>query len=81
MSELGHPFGDEAERRPHLSTSFRNSATTFAKAGSFHVAGRCLLVLIHPVDELAFESLVENVLEVLQRVEPWPIAGCDQDGF
>jgi hypothetical protein len=37
-----------------------------------HVAGEYFLVLIHAVDELALEGLVENVLEVLQRVgESW----------
>ena len=36
------------------------------------MSGEYFLVLIHAVDELAFEGLVENVLGVLQRVgESW----------
>jgi hypothetical protein len=34
-----------------------------------HVTSEYLLVLVHAVDELAFQGLVENVLEVLQRVD------------
>jgi hypothetical protein len=34
-----------------------------------HVASEYLLVLIHAVDELAFQGLVEDVLEILQRID------------
>ena len=34
-----------------------------------HVASEYLLVLIHAVDELAFQGLVEDVLEVLERID------------
>jgi hypothetical protein len=39
------------------------------KGGIVHVAREYLPVLVHAVDELAFQGLVEDVLEVFQRVD------------
>jgi hypothetical protein len=45
-----------------------------------HIASEYLLVLVHAVDELAFQGLVEDVLEVLQFQPIYEIAcGMDED--